>query len=111
MIRNAENVNADPSRDFVVDSLGIFGSVLAGVSSPGDVDIVFTARWRSNGEPLPEASYYPFGSGEPTHRVSSALGRGSRKTDLTTHYILEVEGIGALIELSGLDAKVGSSAK
>ena len=96
VIGNAENVNADPSRDFIVESLGIFGSVLdPRASLPGDVDIVFTARWRSNGKALPEASYYPFGSGEPTHRVSSALGRGSRRTDLSTHYILEVERIGA----------------
>ena len=29
VIRNAESANADPSRDFIIESLGIFGSVLA----------------------------------------------------------------------------------
>jgi hypothetical protein len=96
VIRNAESVNADPSRDFIIESLGIFGSVLtAGATSPGDVDVVFTARWRSNNRPLPEASYYPFGVSEPTSRVSSALSRGSRKMDLSSHYLLEIERLGA----------------
>jgi hypothetical protein len=53
VIRNAESVNADPSRDFIIESLGIFGSALADATSPGDVDVVFTARWRSNNRPLP----------------------------------------------------------
>ena len=53
VIRNAESVNADPSRDFIIESLGIFGSVLADATSPGDVDVVFTARWRSNNRPCP----------------------------------------------------------
>ena len=39
LIRNAESVNADPSRDFIIESLGIFGSVLTGATSPGDVDM------------------------------------------------------------------------
>jgi hypothetical protein len=95
VIRNAENVNADLSRDFIIESLGIFGSVLTGATSPGDVDIVFTARWRSNNRPLPEASYYPFGVSEPTNRVSRALSRGSRRMDLSSHYLLEVERVGA----------------
>jgi hypothetical protein len=96
VIRNAESVNADPSRNFIIESLGIFGSVLtAGATSPGDVDVVFTARWRSNNRPLPEASYYPFGVSEPTSRVSSALSRGSRKMDLSSHYLLEIERLGA----------------
>jgi hypothetical protein len=47
--------------------------VLADATSPGDVDVVFTARWRSNNRPLPEASYYPFDVSEPTNRVSRAL--------------------------------------
>ena len=34
VIRNAESVNADPSRDFIIESLGIFGSVLADATSP-----------------------------------------------------------------------------
>ena len=67
VIRNAESVNADPSRDFIIESLGIFGSVLADATSPGDVDVVFTARWRSNNSSLPEASYYPFDVSEPTN--------------------------------------------
>jgi hypothetical protein len=29
VIRNAESANADPSREFIIESLGIFGSVLA----------------------------------------------------------------------------------
>ena len=96
VIRNAESANADPSRDFIIESLGIFGSVLtAGATSPGDVDVVFTARWRSNNRPLPEASYYPFGVSEPTNRVSRALSRGSRRMDLSSHYLLEVERLGA----------------
>src|ERR1700737_4131925 len=96
VIRNAESANADPSRDFIIESLGIFGSVLtAGATSPGDVDVVFTARWRSNNRPLPEASYYPFGVSEPTNRVSRALSRGSRRMDLSSHYLLEVERVGA----------------
>src|SRR3984893_9172733 len=88
-------VNADPSRDFIIESLGIFGSVLADATSPGDVDVVFTARWRSNNRPLPEASYYPFDVSEPTNRVSRALSRGSRRMDLSSHYLLEVERLGA----------------
>jgi hypothetical protein len=95
MIRNAECANADPSRDFIIESLGIFGSVLADATSSGDVDVVFTARWRSNNRPLPEASYYPFGVSEPTNRVSRALTRGSRRMDLSSHYLLEVERLGA----------------
>ena len=95
VIRNAENANADPSRDFIIESLGIFGSVLTGATSPGDVDIVFAARWRSNNRPLPEASYYPFAVSEPTNRVSRALSRGSRRMDLSSHYLLEVERLGA----------------
>ena len=95
VIRNAESVNADPSRDFIIESLGIFGSVLADATSPGDVDVVFTARWRSNNRPLPEASYYPFDVSEPTNRVSRALSRGSRRMDLSSHYLLEVERLGA----------------
>src|SRR6202011_2434500 len=76
VIRNAESANADPSRDFIIESLGISGSVLAAdATSSGDVDVVFTARWRSNNRPLPEASYYPFGVSEPTNRVSRALTR------------------------------------
>jgi len=51
VIRNAESANADPSRDFIIESLGIFGSVLADATSPGDVDVVFTARWRSTTDP------------------------------------------------------------
>ena len=67
VIRNAESVNADPSRDFIIESLGIFGSALADATSPGDVDVVFTARWRSDNRPLPEASYYPLTSvNQPT---------------------------------------------
>jgi hypothetical protein len=42
VIRNAESANADLSRDFIIESLGIFGSVLADATSPGDVDVVFT---------------------------------------------------------------------
>ena len=95
VIRNAESANADPSRDFIIESLGIFGSVLADATSPGDVDVVFTARWRSNNRPLPEASYYPFDVSEPTNRVSRALSRGSRRMDLSSHYLLEVERLGA----------------
>ena len=34
--RNAESANADPSRDFIIEFLGIFGSVLADATSPGD---------------------------------------------------------------------------
>jgi hypothetical protein len=94
VIRNAENANADPSRDFIIESLGIFGSVLTGSTSPGDVDVVFTARWRFNNRPLPEASYYPFGVSEPTNRVSRALSRGSRRMDLSSHYLLEVRRSG-----------------
>jgi hypothetical protein len=30
--------------------------VLADATAPGDADVVFTARWRSNNRPLPEAS-------------------------------------------------------
>jgi hypothetical protein len=59
IIRNAERLNADESRLFTVESLGIFGSVLQGASEPGDVDFVFTTRWRDSSEPLPESSYYP----------------------------------------------------
>src|SRR5271166_3485474 len=77
------------------ESLGIFGSVLADATSPRDVDVVFTARWRSNNRPLPEASYYPFDVSEPTNRVSRALSRGSRRMDLSSHYLLEVERLGA----------------
>jgi hypothetical protein len=95
VIRNAESVNADRSRDFIIESLGIFGSVLADATSPGDVDVVFTARWRSNDRPLPEASYYPFDVGEPTNRISRARSRGSRRMDLSSHYLLEVERLGA----------------
>ena len=95
VIRNAESANADPSRDFIIESLGIFGSVLADATAPGDVDVVFTARWRSNDRPLPEASYYPFDVSEPTNRVSRALSRGSRRMDLSSHYLLEVERLGA----------------
>jgi hypothetical protein len=95
VIRNAESASADPSRDFIIESLGIFGSVLADATSPGDVDVVFTARWRSNNRPLPEASYYPFDVSEPTNRVSRALSRGSRRMDLSSHYLLEVERLGA----------------
>ena len=73
-IRNAESANADPLRDFIIESLGIFGSVLtAGATSPGDVDIVFTARWRSNNRPLPEASYNPFGVGELVDSINRYL--------------------------------------
>src|SRR3984893_11733072 len=93
--RNAESANADLSRDFIIESLGLFGSVLADATSPGDVDVVFTARWRSNNMPLPEASYYPFDVSEPTNRVSRALSRGSRRLDLSSHYLLEVERLGA----------------
>ena len=106
VIRNAESVNADPSRDFIIESLGIFGSVLADATSPGDVDVVFTARWRFNNRPLPEASYYPFDVSEPTNRVSRALSRGSRRMDLSSHYLLEVQRLGLPIESSGPETKV-----
>ena len=49
----------------------------------------------SNNRPLPEASYYPFDVSEPTNRVSRALSRGSRRIDLSSHYLLEVERLGA----------------
>jgi hypothetical protein len=95
VIRNAEKANADPSRDFNIESLGIFGSVLRDADSPGDVDIVFAACWRDDNTPLPEASYHPFRSREPVDYVSGDLARGSRRMDLSSHYILEVEKIGA----------------
>ena len=95
VIRNAENFNADPSRDFIIESLGIFGSVLRQADSPGDVDIVFSACWRDDNTSIPEASYLPFGGLEPVNYVSRALGRGSRRMDLSCHYILEVQSIGA----------------
>ena len=95
VICNAEKINMDPSRDFTVESLGIFGSVLGESDSPGDVDIVFNVRWRDDNTPLPEATYVPSGSLEPVHYVSRALARGSRRMDLSSHYILEVESIGA----------------
>ena len=44
---------------------------------------------------LPEASYYPFDVSEPINRVSRALSRGSRRIDLSSHYLLEVERLGA----------------
>jgi hypothetical protein len=95
VIRNAERLNADDDRSFTVESLGIFGSGLQGTSEPGDVDVVFTARWRETGEPLPEHSYHPLGrGGEPTDDVSSALQPGSRVLDLSPHYLLEVQRLG-----------------
>src|SRR5271166_5452169 len=45
--------------------------------------------------PCPRPSYYPFGVSEPTNRVSRALSRGSRRIDLSSHYLLEVERLGA----------------
>ena len=110
VIRNAESANADPSRDFIIESLGIFGSVLADATSPGDVDVVFTARWRSNNRPMPEASYYPFDVSEPTNRVSRALSRGSRRMDLSSHYLLELNALALPIESSGPEMKVASIA-
>jgi hypothetical protein len=69
--------------------------VLQGASEPGDVDFVFSARWRDSSEPLPESSYYPFGGQEPTDLVSRALSRGSRRMDLSFHYMHEVQKIAA----------------
>jgi hypothetical protein len=95
VIRNAERLNEDDDRFFTVESLGILGSVLQGASEPGDVDFVFTARWRDSGELLPESSYYPFGGQEPTDLVSRALSRGSRRMDLSFHDMHEVQKIAA----------------
>ena len=39
--------------------------------------------------------YHPFDVSEPTNRVSRALSRGSRRMDLSSHYLLEVERLGA----------------
>jgi hypothetical protein len=40
-------------------------------------------------------AYYPFDVSEPTNRVSRALSRGSRRMDLSSHYLLELERLGA----------------
>jgi hypothetical protein len=111
VIRNAESVNADPSRDFIIESLGIFGSALADATSPGDVDVVFSARWRSNNRPLPEASYYPFDVSEPTIAFHA---RSHAAADEWTSVLITFSKLNALglpIESSGPETKVASIAR
>jgi hypothetical protein len=50
VIRNAKRINEGWSR-FYFDWIGIFGSVLNGSESPGDVDIVYSVRSSKDGTP------------------------------------------------------------
>jgi hypothetical protein len=61
--------------------------------SPGDVDVVFTARWRPTTGLCPRLHTILFAVSEPTNRVSSTLTR-EPKNDLSSHYLLETERVG-----------------
>jgi hypothetical protein len=93
VIQNAERINTE-ERFFYYDWIGIFGSILRGSETPGDVDIVYAARWSDSDLPLPESSYYPFSRNEPTDLASRALRTGCRRTAVSPHYHQEVECLG-----------------
>jgi hypothetical protein len=92
VIQNAKRINSE-GRNFYYDWIGIFGSVLRGSKTPADVDVVYSARW-SDGTPLPESSYYPFGQNEPTDLAARALRTGCPRSAVSPHYHLEVKSIG-----------------
>ena len=69
--------------------------MLGGSSAPGDVDIVYVARYKETGEIIPESSYYPFSRDLPTDRAEKVLRRGARQMDVSCHDLREVQSIGA----------------
>lgn len=92
---NATAANTDPASEFIFDLIGVFGSVLSESNAPGDVDIVFVARFKRTGRIIPESDYYPFSRDLPTDRAGKVLRRGARRMDLSCHDLREVESIGA----------------
>lgn len=95
VLANAAAADADPTSEFIFDLIGVFGSVLSGSDAPGDVDIVFVARFKTTGRVIPESDYYPFSRDLPTDRAAKVLRRGTRRMDLSCHDLREVKSIGA----------------
>jgi hypothetical protein len=94
VLSNAQVANNDRNSEFIFDTIGLFGSVLAGSSTPGDVDIVFVARFRRTGNLIPESQYRLFGRGA-SERAGNVLRGRTPHSDLSCHDIREVETIGA----------------
>lgn len=92
---NAEAANTNPASEFSFDMIGIFGSVLGDSSAPGDVDIVYVARFKETEAIIPESDYYPFSRDLPTDRAEKVLRRGARQMDVDCHDLREVQSIGA----------------
>ncbi len=92
---NAIAANTDPTSEFSFDLIGVFGSVLGSSSAPGDVDIVYVARFKRTGAIIPESDYYPFSRNLPTDRAEKVLRRGARRMDVSCHDLREVQSIGA----------------
>jgi hypothetical protein len=98
VLSNAQVANSNPDSEFIFDSIGLFGSALAGSSAPGDVDIIFVARFRRNGNLIPESQYSLFRHGA-SERAGNVLRGRTPHSDLSCHDLREVEKIGAAYKI------------
>jgi hypothetical protein len=98
VLSNVQVANSNPDSEFIFDSIGLFGSVLAGSSAPGDVDIVFVARFRRTGNLIPESQYRLFRHGA-SERAGNVLRGRTPHSDLSCHDLREVEKIGAAYKI------------
>lgn len=99
VITNAEYFNENNHYDIQIDEVGVFGSYLSEKLTLGDVDIVYRASFKKNKKPLPESSYFYTKTNEPTCLVRQALEYRIKTWEVSAHYIVEVETIGAAYKI------------